>query len=75
MLTIEDPRTDRRNRPALIVGILALTGLTVSIMQTLVVPLLPHLPQILGAAPDDTTWVLTVTLMVGGVYADQRSSR
>lgn len=67
MLTIEESRTGRRDRPVMIVGILALTGLTVSIMQTLVVPLLPHLPQILRAAPDDATWVLTVTLMVGAV--------
>ncbi|GAB3308313.1 MFS transporter [Epidermidibacterium keratini] len=71
MLTIEDaahPTTATRPiRPAVVVGILALTGLTVSIMQTLVVPLLPHLPQILNAPPDDATWVLTITLMLGAV--------
>ena len=54
-------------RPSLVVAILCLTGMTVSVMQTLVVPLLPHLPGILHAAPDDATWVLTVTLMFGAV--------
>ncbi|WP_153504213.1 MFS transporter [Cumulibacter manganitolerans] len=55
------------SRPALVVAVLSLTGMTVSIMQTLVVPLLPHLPGILHAAPDDATWVLTMTLMFGAV--------
>lgn len=55
------------SRPGLLVAILSLTGVTVSVMQTLVIPLMPHLPGILNAAPDDATWVLTVTLMVGAV--------
>lgn len=51
----------------MVVAILAFTGLAVSIMQTLVVPLLPHLPAILSTTPENGTWVLTVTLMVGAV--------
>lgn len=60
-------RAPAADRATLVVAILAFTGLTVSVMQTLVVPLLPHLPGILGASPEDSTWVLTITLMVGAV--------
>ncbi len=55
------------SRTGPLVAILSLTGVTVSVMQTLVIPLMPHLPRILDAAADDATWVLTVTLMVGAV--------
>ncbi|WP_134322194.1 MFS transporter [Cumulibacter soli] len=54
--------------PSLAIAILAFTGMTVSIMQTIVVPLLPHLPGILSASRESATWVLTVTLMVGAVF-------
>lgn len=60
-------RAQHAPRPTLVVIILSLMGMTVSIMQTLVIPLLPHLPTILHAAPDDATWVLTITLMLGAV--------
>lgn len=60
--------TSPTTRPTLVVVILALTGLTVSVMQTVVVPLLPHLPSILSTSPESSTWVLTLTLMVGAVF-------
>ncbi|MQA94235.1 MAG: MFS transporter [Streptosporangiales bacterium] len=36
-------------------------------MQTLVVPLLPHLPGLLGRTPDDVAWLATATLLAGAV--------
>lgn len=36
-------------------------------MQTIIVPLIPDLPKLLHADPDNTTWALTITLLVGAV--------
>lgn len=66
-MTSSPPAATRPAKPSLVVAVLAFTGLAVSIMQTLVIPLLPHLPDILGASAEDSTWVLTITLMVGAV--------
>src|SRR5690348_12046890 len=38
-------------------------------MQTLVVPLLPRFPQLLGASPSTVTWLVTATLVAGAVCA------
>ena len=39
---MQTPLATHSQRPALVTAILALTGMGVSLMQTLVVPLLPH---------------------------------
>lgn len=54
-------------RPNLVVAILALGGIAVSVMQTLVIPLIPQLPRLLSASPADTAWVITATLLAGAV--------
>src|SRR3954451_13904571 len=38
-------------------------------MQTLVVPLLPRFPQLLGASASTVTWLVTATLVAGAVCA------
>lgn len=38
-------------RPNVVVAVLALGGIVVSLMQTLVIPLLPMFPRILGSSP------------------------
>jgi MFS family permease len=50
-----------------VVATLAATGLVAAFMMTLVTPLVPELPAILGAAPQDVQWVLTVTLLAAAV--------
>ncbi|MEU9885601.1 MFS transporter [Sphaerisporangium sp. NPDC051011] len=50
-----------------IVAVLALAGITVSLMQTLVIPLIPQLPALLGAPASDTAWAITATLLAGAV--------
>ncbi|MEO3813141.1 MFS transporter [Sphaerisporangium sp. B11E5] len=50
-----------------VVATLASTGLVAAFMMTLVTPLVPELPAILGAAPQDVQWVLTVTLLAAAV--------
>jgi MFS family permease len=50
-----------------VVATLALAGITAAIMQTLVTPLLPELPQILRTSSSNAAWVITVTLLVAAV--------
>jgi MFS family permease len=50
-----------------VVPVLAFAGIVVSLMQTLVIPLLPALPRLLHASPSNTTWAITATLLAGAV--------
>ncbi|MFH8803459.1 MFS transporter [Streptomyces sp. NPDC017936] len=61
--------TDRPRRGArgAVVPVLAFAGIVVAVMQTLLVPVVKDLPQLLDAAPGDATWVLTSTLLSGAV--------
>ena len=56
-------------RPAFVIGVLASCGLTVSLMQTLVVPLLPRFPQLLATSTATVAWLVTATLVAGAVCA------
>lgn len=58
-----------RSRPAVVIGILASCGLLVSLVQTLVVPLLPQFPHLLSTSPSTVSWLLTATLVAGAVCA------
>ncbi len=51
----------------MIIGVLALTGIVVSLAQTLVVPILGQLPQIFSTSAANTSWIVTVTLLAGAV--------
>ena len=50
-----------------VVATLAFAGTVAAIMQTLVTPLLPQLPAILNTTASNSTWVITVTLLVAAV--------
>ncbi len=55
-------------RPAwAIIAVLSLSGTVVALMQTLVVPLLPDFPGILGVTADDSSWLVTATLLTSAV--------
>ncbi|GAA2959817.1 MULTISPECIES: MFS transporter [Streptomyces] len=54
--------------PRFALGVLAFCGVVVAIMQTLVVPLLPHIPELTGATPAAASWLVTVTLLTGAVF-------
>ncbi|MFE7748122.1 MFS transporter [Streptomyces sp. NPDC057428] len=56
------------DHPRFAVGILAFCGVVVAIMQTIVVPLLPHIPGLTGATPAAASWLVTVTLLTGAVF-------
>jgi MFS family permease len=53
--------------PGAITAVLALSGTLVALMQTLVVPLLPDFPRILGVTSDDASWLVTATLLSSAV--------
>ncbi|WP_461712491.1 MFS transporter [Streptomyces sp. DSM 41029] len=50
-----------------IVAVLAFAGITVAVMQTLLVPVIKDLPVLLGTSVADATWVMTATLLAGAV--------
>ncbi|HEY3501768.1 MAG TPA: MFS transporter [Actinocatenispora sp.] len=54
-------------RPNAVVAVLALAGIVVSLMQTLVIPLIPKLPGLLSATPANATWAITATLLAAAV--------
>ncbi|MFF9286975.1 MFS transporter [Streptomyces griseosporeus] len=53
-------------RPNAVV-VLALAGIVVSLMQTLVIPIVPELPRLLHADASDTAWAVTATLLAAAV--------
>ncbi|MEU0674952.1 MFS transporter [Streptomyces sp. NPDC006172] len=54
-------------RPNAVVAVLALAGIVVSLMQTLVIPIVPELPKLLDAPASDTAWAVTATLLAAAV--------
>ncbi|MFG2793746.1 MFS transporter [Streptomyces sp. NPDC048419] len=50
-----------------VVAVLALAGIVVSLMQTLVIPIVPELPQLLHASSSNTVWAVTATLLAASV--------
>src|SRR5690606_33844017 len=60
-------RLSRTPNRGLTVAVLAFAGLCASFMFTLVVPLQAELPHLLNASREDTTWVVTITLLVAAI--------
>ena len=65
--TAEPGETTPVSRPNVIVAVLAIAGIGVSLMQTLVIPLLPELPRLLDASASDTSWAVTATLLAAAI--------
>jgi MFS family permease len=61
------PPVTRERRAGAIVPVLAFAGITVAVMQTLLVPIIKDLPTLLHTAPANATWVLTATLLAGAI--------
>ncbi|WP_231378108.1 MFS transporter [Corynebacterium glutamicum] len=51
----------------LLVVTLASAGITVSLAQTLVIPIIGRLPEIFNTTAVNASWIITVTLLVGAV--------
>ncbi|GAA2312136.1 MFS transporter [Streptomyces kunmingensis] len=63
---MSQPTTTTR-RTAGVVPVLAFAGIVVAVMQTLLVPVIKDLPELLSTAPSNATWVMTATLLAGAV--------
>lgn len=61
---LPDPR---ERRTAGVVPVLAFAGITVAVMQTLLVPVIKDLPALLRTSPSNATWVMTATLLAGAI--------
>ncbi|MFJ6459560.1 MFS transporter [Streptomyces sp. NPDC091387] len=62
---LPSPRTPKTGKG--IVPVLAFAGITVAVMQTLLVPVIKDLPALLDTDPSNATWVMTATLLAGAV--------
>ncbi|WHT17335.1 MFS transporter [Crossiella sp. CA-258035] len=54
-------------RTGVLTTVLAFTALVTLLTHTMLIPVLPGLPQRLGASPAATSWLVTVTVVVGAV--------
>ncbi|MFH9010700.1 MFS transporter [Streptomyces sp. NPDC017943] len=63
---VEDGRSAAPRADA-VVAALAFGGIVVSLMQTLVIPIVPDLPRLLNAPASDTAWAVTATLLAAAV--------
>ncbi|MFC7496766.1 MULTISPECIES: MFS transporter [unclassified Nocardioides] len=63
-----EPLVDQGRRTAMLTVIfLCFSGMSVSLMQTLVIPIQPELPRFLGTTPSNASWVVTATLLGAAV--------
>ncbi len=53
--------------PGVLIAVLSAAGISVSLMQTLMIPLIPELPKLLSASPSNASWAITVTLLTAAV--------
>ncbi|MGN0101932.1 MAG: MFS transporter [Dietzia sp.] len=53
--------------PVVIVVVLGFSSMCAALMQSLVIPVQPELPRLLDTDPSNSAWVVTATLLAGGV--------
>jgi MFS family permease len=53
--------------PGILIAVLCLAGIGVSLMQTLIIPVIPDLPKLLHASPANASWAITATLLTAAV--------
>ena len=54
-------------RPGVIIAVACYCGIVVALTQTMIIPLVPVLPQILDSSPADASWAITATLLAAAV--------
>lgn len=67
MATATPPDADERRGHRALVGVLSLAGIITAMQQTMVVPLIPQLPGLLGVSAADASWAVTATLLSAAV--------
>ncbi|MGX1130354.1 MFS family permease [Streptomyces glaucescens] len=66
-MTLTPTDQPARSAGGAVVPVLAFAGIVVAVMQTLLVPVIKDLPQLLDTDAGNATWVLTSTLLSGAV--------
>lgn len=61
------PTAARSGNPNLIIAVLAFAGIAVSVMASLVIPILVDLPELLHTTETNASWVVTSTLLAAAV--------
>ncbi len=61
------PTVQDRSSTVAIISVLSLAGVTVAVMQTLLVPIIPELPSLLGVSAENASWLITATLIASAV--------
>ncbi len=63
------PVTEERKvpHPTAVVAIGCLCGIVVALTQTMIVPLIPRLPSLLGTSSSNASWAVTATLLTAAV--------
>ncbi|MEQ0558291.1 MFS transporter [Amycolatopsis sp. NEAU-NG30] len=64
---LTEERPSAAPRPGTTVAVLAFSGIVVSLMQSLVIPLIAELPQLLNASAANIAWAITATLLAAAV--------
>lgn len=58
----------RRPKPTwIVVGTLSLSGILAALQHTMIIAQLPEVPVLYSVSPDDTSWVITITLLTGAI--------
>jgi MFS family permease len=61
------PHREPHPQPGLIVAIACLCGIVVALSQTMIIPLVPLLPEILHSSASNASWAITATLLTAAV--------
>lgn len=70
VVSVDRPRPFRRvsaAHPGVLIAVLCAAGISVSLMQTLLIPLIPELPKLLDTSASDASWAITSTLLTAAV--------
>jgi len=66
-LPVTDPRGGAPRRAIGVIVVLCFSSLCAALMQSLVIPIQSELPQLLSTSASNASWVVTATLLGGGV--------
>lgn len=61
------PEARTASAPILVILVLGFSSLCAALMQSLVIPIQPELPHLLNTTAANASWVVTATLLAGGV--------
>lgn len=67
MLAAVSSRGWGSTHPRVLIAVLSAAGISVSLMQTLIIPLVPELPKLLVTSSANASWAITATLLTAAV--------